>query len=303
MILKKILLILIFFLSCYHMMAQDISFTQFYGNLIYLNPAFAGSAKQLRVSAGYRNQWGGFTSYTFSADMPVSAISSALAAHFFYDDMGTFSQQNYAFVYAYKTKLSRHYTLVSAIKPVYTRYQVNAVSISGLTPEQVQGTHNAGFDAGAGFLLYGRDTYAGFSADHLIYPFNPDINASGMKFTLHYGGFIDIKNSKRKNIFTISPAMLIQKQNIYNQVNIGTYFIINAFTTGFWFRMHYPAHVSSVILTAGYHGPNYRIGYSYDFPANVSNFLYFPAHEITATFYFDYFNERNKENKLLCPAF
>ena len=37
--------------------AQDPSFTQFYANPLYLNPAFAGTARCPRLNLNYRNQW------------------------------------------------------------------------------------------------------------------------------------------------------------------------------------------------------------------------------------------------------
>ena len=37
--------------------AQDATFSQFYANPTYLNPALAGSGICPRVSLNYRNQW------------------------------------------------------------------------------------------------------------------------------------------------------------------------------------------------------------------------------------------------------
>ena len=37
--------------------AQDPQFTQFYANPLYLNPAFAGTARCPRLVMAYRNQW------------------------------------------------------------------------------------------------------------------------------------------------------------------------------------------------------------------------------------------------------
>ena len=51
------------------MLAQDPEFTQFYANPLYLNPAFAGTARCPRVNLNYRNQWPGIsgTYVTYSA--------------------------------------------------------------------------------------------------------------------------------------------------------------------------------------------------------------------------------------------
>ena len=42
--------------------AQDVGFSQFYANPLYLNPAFAGSQVAPRISLTYRAQWPGLVS-------------------------------------------------------------------------------------------------------------------------------------------------------------------------------------------------------------------------------------------------
>ena len=62
--------ILIFGFSIFHFKknAQDIQFSQFYANIIYLNPSFAGSAHGLREVAHQRIQWPSLEAkYIFSA--------------------------------------------------------------------------------------------------------------------------------------------------------------------------------------------------------------------------------------------
>ena len=55
--------------------AQDITFSQFYTNPLYLNPAFSGSIGVPRIAVHYRNQWHSFNNayatYSASADFPV----------------------------------------------------------------------------------------------------------------------------------------------------------------------------------------------------------------------------------------
>ena len=52
--------------------AQEPTFTQFYANPLYLNPAFAGSNKCPRVNLNYRNEWpnlsGNYVTYSASYD-------------------------------------------------------------------------------------------------------------------------------------------------------------------------------------------------------------------------------------------
>jgi type IX secretion system PorP/SprF family membrane protein len=52
--------------------SQDIQYSQFYANPLYLNPAFAGSTGLTRVGVNFRNQWPAldqsFIAYTAYAD-------------------------------------------------------------------------------------------------------------------------------------------------------------------------------------------------------------------------------------------
>src|ERR1700758_2863398 len=69
---KKITVCFLLFLSVFvteSAKAQDAEFTQFYANPLYLNPAFAGTARCPRFCLNYRNEWPGFykTYITYSA--------------------------------------------------------------------------------------------------------------------------------------------------------------------------------------------------------------------------------------------
>src|SRR3954467_10487497 len=70
--------------------AQDPQFTQFYANPLYLNPAFAGTARCPRICMNYRNQWpllsGRYETYSFSADMHMDALAGGLGVLVTADD-------------------------------------------------------------------------------------------------------------------------------------------------------------------------------------------------------------------------
>ncbi|MBM3453456.1 MAG: type IX secretion system membrane protein PorP/SprF, partial [Bacteroidetes bacterium] len=69
---KNILIPVIIFLVSFESVAQDPTFTQFYANPIYLNPAFAGSHGCARIASNYRNEWpqltGNYVTYAAAYD-------------------------------------------------------------------------------------------------------------------------------------------------------------------------------------------------------------------------------------------
>ena len=62
--------------------AQDPQFTQFYANPIYLNPAFAGTARCPRLIMNYRNEWpalsGTFVTYSVSYDQHIDGLQGGM---------------------------------------------------------------------------------------------------------------------------------------------------------------------------------------------------------------------------------
>ncbi|MFM7667320.1 MAG: type IX secretion system membrane protein PorP/SprF, partial [Bacteroidota bacterium] len=54
---KSFLIVSIILLVCLNSQAQDPTFTQFYANPVYLNPALAGSHGCPRLASNYRNEW------------------------------------------------------------------------------------------------------------------------------------------------------------------------------------------------------------------------------------------------------
>jgi len=101
----------VFLFLCLHLNAQDPSFSQFYANKIYLNPALAGTDNGLNIISSYRNQWvaaGGFTTYSVSADLQEPCLKSAFSVSAFYDTEGDAALETFGFsgVYAYTLPLN-----------------------------------------------------------------------------------------------------------------------------------------------------------------------------------------------------
>jgi len=54
---KRLLFVAFGLLVAMKIQAQDPTFTQFYANPVYLNPALAGSSGCPRIALNYRNEW------------------------------------------------------------------------------------------------------------------------------------------------------------------------------------------------------------------------------------------------------
>jgi len=87
--------------------AQDPTFTQFYANPLYLNPALAGTATCPRVVFNHRNQWpalsGNFVTNSVSYDQYVDAVNGGLGLYVLSDNAGrgTLTQFSVNAIYSY----------------------------------------------------------------------------------------------------------------------------------------------------------------------------------------------------------
>ena len=66
-------LLFLLFIGSKGLLAQDVQYSQFYANPLFLNPAFAGSTEMARLGVNFRNQWPAldesFVAYTAYADI------------------------------------------------------------------------------------------------------------------------------------------------------------------------------------------------------------------------------------------
>lgn len=88
-------------LACSPLAAQDPTFSQFYINRIYLNPALVGLDGGTAFNISYRNQWpgvtGAFNTASASVELQEPCLGSAFAASGFYDKAGEAGFQTIGF--------------------------------------------------------------------------------------------------------------------------------------------------------------------------------------------------------------
>ncbi len=305
--------------------AQDPTFTQFYANPIYLNPAFAGSNGCPRFALNYRNQWpnlsANYVTYSASYDQYIKSLSGGIGVIAGYDQQGvnTITTSYLGLVYSYHLKVTRKFSLMFGAK---ASYYFKALDTDKLTfgdmidpkkgfiystsdfPAQQSGVINRSFfDASAGVLGYSKYFYAGISAHHLNQPDETLINGDSklpMRLTGHLGTEIKLdKRSKFENGTSILPNIIYQYQNGFQELNIGTYVKYNNFTAGVWYR-----NSDAFILLLGINTGTFKIGYSYDITVSkLNNRVSSGSHEISLGLNLNCKSKDVTFKTLSCPSF
>ena len=151
------LLAAIAFVSLQSVNAQDIGFSQFYANPLYLNPAMAGSKIAPSLSLTYRCQWPALTSAyqtaSISYDQYIDKLHGSIGAIAMYDrqgDHGALNTTYVGFMYAFRFNLTRdvfmNLALEAAVFNVHLKWDLNYLHF----PDQIE----RGLKRGAGILRF-----------------------------------------------------------------------------------------------------------------------------------------------------
>lgn len=299
--------------------AQDPSFTQFYANPLYLNPAFAGSARCPRVCLNYRNQWpaisGTYVTYSASYDQYVRALSGGIGVLLTNDraGMGTINTFNASFIYAYQLNVSPGFTIKLGMQATYGQKYLDwsklyfgdqidpRYGFAWNTQEVPPGSLVKNYaDFSAGFMAYGQHFYVGGSVSHLTRPEIGWLSGSRlpMKFTGHAGAIIPLTKSKFQTPVTISPNILYQRQQAFQQLNVGFYIQRGPIVGGLWYRNR-----DSFIVLVGIQQNLFRIGYSYDVTASKLTNATAGSHEVSMSFFIPCKTPARRYRMVECPSF
>ncbi len=118
---KKLILIVVTFVGCLQLNAQqDPHFAQFFDNMLFVNPAYAGSRDVLNVTGIHREQWVGFagrpSSTTLSLHSPLSYRSIGLGITVVDDKVGPFKQNMFYGDFSYSIKFKNKSKLAFGLK-------------------------------------------------------------------------------------------------------------------------------------------------------------------------------------------
>ena len=301
--------------------AQDPQFTQFYANPLYLNPAFAGTARCPRVVLNYRNQWpaltGTFVTTSASYDQNVDGLMGGLGLLVTNDQAGkgTLNTTTVSGIYSYQQAISRKFSLKVGFQATYFQKSLDWTKLTfgdqidprrGFvynTQDVPRGGQVGNADFSAGVLGYSDVYFIGFSAHHLTEPNESLIVGTSklpMKLTAHAGAAIPLgMNGKYGEARTrISPNILYQQQAAFRQLNLGLYVDHGPITAGVWYRTR-----DAFIALIGFQTDKFKFGYSYDVTTSKLTTATAGSHEISMQLQFNCKPKRRRFRVVACPTF
>ncbi len=319
---KKITLSLLLVALSGEFLAQDPTFTQFYANPVYMNPALAGSSGCPRVALNYRNEWpqltGNYVTYAAAYDSYFKNISGGVGLVAMHDmqGQGTIQTSMLGASYSYYLKVNRKFRLMFGTQAAYYQKYLDWSKLTfgdmidprrGFiyqTGDVPRGNGRRGFfDVSAGMVGFSKNFYFGAAFHHLNRPDESLILGQSrlpIKITGHIGANIKLGQRGRYSSTTfLSPNIIYQNQNGFQQLNVGAYLKYESFTIGAWYR-----NKDAFILTVGINTDNYRIGYSYDLTVSpLGNGVSGGSHEVSLGINLKCKKPARDFRRISCPSF
>jgi type IX secretion system PorP/SprF family membrane protein len=319
--------------------AQDPQFTQFYANPLYLNPAFAGSARCPRVSINYRNQWPALkeTYITTSAgyDQHFDVMNGGLGLLFLNDKAGegAITTTNISGMYAYQLNVNRKFSMRFGLQATYVqkRLDFNKLTFGDMIDPrygfvypttELRPTETRNFmDFSTGVLAYTSTVYGGLAVHHLTEPDEAFIvkgtSKLPRKYTIHAGAMLPIGDTyggrssrgriNRDEGTYISPNILFQQQASFNQLNVGMYILRSPIVGGLWYRGNFGGDKfmssDSFIALIGLQRGIFKFGYSYDVTVSALSNATGGSHEISVGLQFECRPKKKRFRAISCPSF
>ena len=271
---------------------QDPTFSQVYAAPVYLSPSFTGLTNGSRVALTYRDQWPGipntYRTLSFAADHFFEKYSSGVGLVFVRDDQGggQLITQNIGLVYAYEFPLTRKIYMRPGLNFKYFERKIDPASL--LWGDQIgpdgdilasaigdfEKESYRKFDAAASAMVYSDDFWGGVVVDHLVKSdlgFTDIESALPIRTTVYGGGKYRFRTRTRnQDEVSATLAFMYRMQDDFQQLDIGSYWYINPFELGLWYR-GIPIGSSdgltnndALIFIVGFNIGDVRLSYSYD---------------------------------------
>ena len=295
---------------------QDVLFSQFYKNPIYINPALTALQECGRAYFNYRNTSIGPLDQRFYAlafDIPFIESNSGLGAMFQWQEDGLKRTGTFGFQFSRKVSITENLFLTMGMEAggIFRTWNQSDIRL----PSDIDNSSGGGtgvtppstliYDLAAGAGVNYKQHYAGFAVRHITESQARAININSpvyRKYIAHYAARIPYRLPGARTGF-FSPHVIFEQQNGNNHLTSGVYAIYNKVGAGLWIRNHFPFKTSFLVLMATIKRQNFEFSYSYDFPLNGSGIVT-GGHEIALIYYLSTFKKKHEGlNSKNCLSF
>ncbi len=307
--------------------SQDVEFSQFLYNPVYLSPGMYGINGGPRIIFNYRNQWPAmqkaFETFSVSYDQHFDNIGGGVGFQILSDNQAngiiktTLVSGGYNHMFRVNDKTGiRAGMNASFIQKrldwsrlvFYDQFdQSTTLPTATGTLEQIPDFKSKGvLDIGAGLVVYSKNIYGGISAKHLNQP-NESYYKSyksnlPVRFSANFGAQIRTKRGKSTYI---SPNIMFLSQAKFKQIHGQVLFIASPVLLGMGYRNAFQ-NSDAVIFFVGIQKGVFRTVYSYDNTYSNIRGKSGGAHELSLILNFSEGKKaaakRKLKNSLDCPA-
>ena len=308
---------------------QNIQFTQYFFNMLSVNPAYAGYKEVWFLQATHRIQWAGLQGAPTTTQVSLDGVTNeenrnvGLGLQLTADKLGAQSATSFYGNYAYRLRLDDADThrLSLGLGVGITQYALDGSMLSPVTSEDQTLTEasisNYIPDVRVGIYYSGPKWYLGFSAMDLL---------SGSKYSKIWMQYTTQNIIRKRHFYFITgglfnlseyirfrPSILWKEDlNGPSVIDISPMFV---FGNRFWIGASYRTGINlwnkvyqenqtltSLNSISGVVqflvNDNFRIGYSYDYTLNGLDYYQQGTHEFTLGYTF-----RKKSQRVLSPRF
>ncbi|WP_111668830.1 PorP/SprF family type IX secretion system membrane protein [Algoriphagus litoralis] len=321
--------------------AQDVQYSQFYANPLYLNPAMTGSSEMTRIGVNYRNQWPGldqsFTSYSAHLDHYLFNVNSGIGVIFNRSEhsMANLSVTEIGATYSYRARLGFRSFLRFGGQVSYMErdaYFGNLVFgsqiddqtgvIGDFSGENLGADVNHQFvDYSLGMMFNNENAWFGISAHHITQPnmsfVDGQISELPVKLSAHGGYRIDLSGGSSQNFMNnrsgtkdLTLAFNYKNQGPFSQLDLGAQVNIQPLVLGIWYRgipvseVTQTNHEAVIALVGISLGNGLDVGYSHDFTiSSLGNGNTGGANEISIRYSFLAGSAKGAGRKSSMPCF
>ena len=314
------LLLLGIFTSVGSVSSQEISFSQFYANALYLNPAFAGARICPSLFLTFLSRYPGLNNSGYvvgaSYDAYMRKIRGGFGIKLYHENQGSvFTNTTAGLLYSYRVEFSDNFFMNAGAEIIYYNRSFNpsglvfADQVDPITNEIFKATQekfafrSLNFaDVSLGLLANHDRFYAGFSVKNILRPQNSFLNAD-TRLPMRINGLLGVRFILKSPItylsdFEILPNILYQRYEGINQINAGLYLTKLPIVAGIWYKVN-----SAYVLLFGFQLSKYSIGYSYDILSTEFAENSYGSHEITFRLNLECFDQKRNINSVKCPVF